>query len=184
VRLERQLDDAKSVPEEDCGSVLTDVAKRAKKIIPSQHRSSVVLPVVRDREIYVRHDDPQTLDVWIVAAPGCGAAKCAKKRHAFRHPAICACRFVANWLMICAAVALDQADATAILGHRAGQHKVGVHQHLASGTRRNEAVALAPPRSLVLIPFAFTRALWLTGSSSSPPQPRAIYWPTAGRTPL
>jgi hypothetical protein len=34
VRLKRQLDDAKSVLDEDCGSVLADVTKRAKEIIP------------------------------------------------------------------------------------------------------------------------------------------------------
>ena len=39
--LEWQLHDTKPVPNEDCGSVLADVAERAKEVVPVQHRSRI-----------------------------------------------------------------------------------------------------------------------------------------------
>jgi len=43
VSLEWQLNDMKPVPDEDCGSVLPDVAKRAKEVIPSPQSLSLIL---------------------------------------------------------------------------------------------------------------------------------------------
>jgi hypothetical protein len=40
--LKWQLDDTQPVPNEDCVSVLPDVAERAKEVIPSQHRFCIV----------------------------------------------------------------------------------------------------------------------------------------------
>jgi hypothetical protein len=42
VSLEWQLNDMKPVPDEDCVSLLPDVAERAKEVIPVQHRSRVI----------------------------------------------------------------------------------------------------------------------------------------------
>jgi hypothetical protein len=39
--LERQLDDTQAMSNEDCVSVLPDVAERAKEVIPGQHCSSI-----------------------------------------------------------------------------------------------------------------------------------------------
>jgi hypothetical protein len=44
--LERQLHDTKPMPNEDCGSVLPDVAERAKEVIPVQHPSRATLPAL------------------------------------------------------------------------------------------------------------------------------------------
>jgi hypothetical protein len=40
--LKRQLDDTQPVPDEDCVSVLPDLAEGAKEVIPNQHRSRIV----------------------------------------------------------------------------------------------------------------------------------------------
>ena len=42
MNLEWQLNDTRPVPDEDCGSVLPDVAERAKEVIPVQHRSRII----------------------------------------------------------------------------------------------------------------------------------------------
>src|SRR5262245_21324802 len=42
VRLERQLDDVKPVPYEDCVAMLSDVAERTKEVVPVQHCSGVI----------------------------------------------------------------------------------------------------------------------------------------------
>ena len=42
--LEWQLHDTEPVPNEDCGSMLPDVAERAKEVVPVEHRSRTILP--------------------------------------------------------------------------------------------------------------------------------------------
>jgi len=54
--LERQLNDTKPMSDEDGGSVLAEVAERAKEVVPVQDRSRGILPVVGDRQIRVTHD--------------------------------------------------------------------------------------------------------------------------------
>jgi hypothetical protein len=42
MRLEWHLEDLYVVPHEDCGSVLSDVAEWAKKVIPMEHDWTIV----------------------------------------------------------------------------------------------------------------------------------------------
>jgi len=46
VSLEWQLSHVKPVLDEDSGSVLPDVAERAQEVIPVQHGSTVIFPVL------------------------------------------------------------------------------------------------------------------------------------------
>jgi hypothetical protein len=59
VRLERQLNDTQPMADDDCRSVLPDVAERAKEIIPVQHGSRIIERVMANRQIRVTHDENQ-----------------------------------------------------------------------------------------------------------------------------
>src|SRR5262249_54214783 len=55
VSLKWQLYDTKPLANEDCGSVLPDVAERAKEVIPVQHRWSTHIPCAHRSAFFAEH---------------------------------------------------------------------------------------------------------------------------------
>src|SRR5688500_2990499 len=79
-------------------------------------------------------------------------------------------KHLANWFMICVAVAWMMPTPRPYCATAPDSVRLVCTSTLdpePAGSRRNTEVALAPPRPLASLPCADTRALWLTSSISS-----------------